>query len=309
MEQIRPLDGFEMTLLSITISLEDSFQVKNASSWTAEYLYEKLRTVQELYDVFRLVVSPDEKGHLFWYSQKAGEEQAQIELVPWESHVPDKETLPLLTFAPGKLLYKIKVSTCSDNVRLEVAVAHSLCDGRTIDNFLGIIRLAFSGATKEELVAAFPPERCAFANESFGKDENFNISKEEWSKTPDRLKGMPVCDIYPQHKEKAKAIINETLTFPWEPVSRYCTAHKDTTALSGILIAAMERGHRAAGNIPCSEPFFANVHVDTRSTQYATQQTHNRLLFCGANTSIARLGAPAPNANIAEDISRCTAAA
>ena len=99
MEQIRPLDGFEMTLLSITISLEDSFQVKNASSWTAEYLYEKLRTVQELYDVFRLVVSPDEKGHLFWYSQKAGEEQAQIELVPWESHVPDKETLPLLTFA------------------------------------------------------------------------------------------------------------------------------------------------------------------------------------------------------------------
>jgi len=215
-----------------------------------------------------------------------------IEERPWTSTPATIVKCPPIQVTPGQPLYRIYLSLSEDgkHATIGIAVSHSISDGRTVADYLAVVRSALPCTVKYPLPKNYPLGE-------FGQLPNYTISDDEWKNFDFKL---PARQILPDVEPTVN--ICELNKFPLDPIRAYCKAHK--CGIQSILMAIMLRTFRIFGKLSPDEVIYSNVIVDTRFHPLAKPEFRNRQFYTGASSCYPEIKVGSEG-NIDEDIRVC----
>jgi len=294
---IRAADGLEFILQSMYLYLEDTVSLEKPITFNEAI--EAISEVVQAYEPFHLALIPDKDGHFFFHRINIDKTSLPIEERPWNPNPDTIVKCEPLQVAPGNPLYRIFLSLCDDkkHATIGIAVSHSICDGRTLANYLAVVRSALP-CTKKYPV----PKNCSLGG--FGQLCNYNINPEECKTLPPTISDLRKHRIIPD--AEPSVTVCELNKFPLEPIRAYCKAHN--VGIQAVLMAAMYRSLCIFGKIGADDVIYGNVIVDTRYHAVAKPELRQRDFFCGANTCFAEMKGTCGD-DIDKDILLCAEAA
>ncbi|ELP91142.1 hypothetical protein EIN_270380 [Entamoeba invadens IP1] len=287
MIEIRPLNGYEIPVYYVCLTLIDTFNKFDFTQFRTDVVKEIIK-----YTPFHLTIKTKD-GHFYWY--KLNDKWLIDNVDIYITKVPFEETKKIETAdynlpQEGAPLFHVEYSENGATSRLKLYANHSLCDGRTIANLYQVLKNAipneFHKALQDDELLPFDYKSLYTINENV-----LHQNPVSWD--------IAHVSVVPPIAEKCD-YINIFGTFDCQKVLSFCQRNK--IGIQAILMASQERATRRFMNITNEVPISVYAPTDTSQTKFANEELKRHNFYCSAG---ANFPAIVGKESIMEDLKEC----
>ncbi|ELP83868.1 hypothetical protein EIN_127380, partial [Entamoeba invadens IP1] len=234
MTEIRPLNGYEIPVYYVCLTLSDTFNKFDYTQFRTDVVKEIIK-----YTPFHLTIKTKD-GHFYWY--KLDDKWLIDNVDIYITKVPFEETKEIEAAdynlpQKGVPLFHVEYSENGATSRLKLYANHSLCDGRTIANLYQVLKNAIPNEFHKALHDdELPP---------FDYKSLYTINEDVLHQNPVSW-DIPHVPVVPPITKKCD-YINIFGTFDCQKVLSFCRRYK--IGVQAIIMASQERATRRFMNI------------------------------------------------------------